>query len=248
MVELAVKVTAVPEQMVLADAVIATVGVTLGVTCIVIALDVAVALLIQVALEVTTQRITLPLARAPGLKVALLAPDWLTLLMLHWYPGADPALVAVAVNVTGTPAQTELDAVAIVIVGETLALTVITKLFEVAVVAVAQLALVVNTHVTVALLAKVELVKVALFVPTFEPLTFHWYTGLEPPLLAVAVKVTDVPAQIDVAEAAIDTVGVTAVPTVIVIGVAVAVAMVGQAALEVITTVIISPEAKLVLV
>ena len=32
-------------------------------------------------------------------------------------------------------------------------------------------------------------------VPTFDPFTFHWYTGIEPPLVGVAVKVTFVPAQ-----------------------------------------------------
>lgn len=67
-------------------------------------------------------------------------------------------------------------------------------------------------------------------------------------MLAVAVKVTEVPAQMVVAVAAMEMVGVTAVPTVIVIGVAVAVAIVGQAALDVITTVMISPDAKPVLV
>ena len=28
------------------------------------------------------------------------------------------------------------------------------------------------------------------------PLSFHWYAGIVPPLVGVAVKVTDVPAQI----------------------------------------------------
>lgn len=174
MVELAVKVTAVPEQIVLADAVTETVGVTLGVTCMVIALDVAVALLIQAALDVTTQRITSPLFKVLGLNVLLFAPNWLTPFTLHWKPGAAPALVTVAVKVTGVPAHIAFDAVAIVMVGETFALTVMTTLFEVAEVAVAQLALLVKTQVTVALLAKVELVKVALFVPALVPLTFHW--------------------------------------------------------------------------
>ena len=38
-------------------------------------------------------------------------------------------------------------------------------------------------------------------VPTFEPFNFHWYVGVIPPFVGVAVKVTEVPAQIVVAEA-----------------------------------------------
>ena len=34
-----------------------------------------------------------------------------------------------------------------------------------------------------------------LLVPTGEPFTFHWYTGVVPPLVGVAVKVTLVPVQ-----------------------------------------------------
>ena len=36
-------------------------------------------------------------------------------------------------------------------------------------------------------------------------LTFHWYTGLVPPLTGIAVYVTEVPAQTGFAEAAIET-------------------------------------------
>jgi hypothetical protein len=35
-----------------------------------------------------------------------------------------------------------------------------------------------------------------LFVPTFEPLSFHWYDGVVPPLVGVAVNVTLVPVHI----------------------------------------------------
>ena len=38
-------------------------------------------------------------------------------------------------------------------------------------------------------------------VPTFEPFNFHWYVGVVPPFVGVAVKVTEVPAQIVVTEA-----------------------------------------------
>ena len=45
--------------------------------------------------------------------------------------------------------------------------------------------------------------------PTFEPLTVHWYAGLEPPNCAVAVKVTLVPEQMVDAVALIETLGFT---------------------------------------
>jgi hypothetical protein len=52
-------------------------------------------------------------------------------------------------------------------------------------------------------------------VPTLAPLSFHWYVGV-PPLVGVAVNVTEVPEQIVEDEAAIETEGVTAELTVIV--------------------------------
>ena len=38
-------------------------------------------------------------------------------------------------------------------------------------------------------------------VPKLEPFTFHWYEGLSPPLVGVAVKSTEVPEQTGFAEA-----------------------------------------------
>ena len=46
--------------------------------------------------------------------------------------------------------------------------------------------------------------------PTFDPLTFHWYEGVVPPLVGVAVKVTLLPAHaVDDGLAAIATLAVT---------------------------------------
>jgi hypothetical protein len=42
------------------------------------------------------------------------------------------------------------------------------------------------------------------FGPVLKPLTFHWYNGVVPPLIVVAVKVTGVPGHILLAEATID--------------------------------------------
>jgi hypothetical protein len=53
-----------------------------------------------------------------------------------------------------------------------------------------QLALEVNSQVTICPFDKFEVVKVGLLLPAFTPFTFHWNDGDPPPLLMVAVKVT----------------------------------------------------------
>ena len=55
-----------------------------------------------------------------------------------------------------------------------MALTVIETPVLVAVVGVTQFALDVKTQVITSLFARVVLVNVVLFVPTFAPFTFHW--------------------------------------------------------------------------
>jgi hypothetical protein len=87
---------------------------------------------------------------------------------------------------------------------------------------VTQVAEEVITTVTTSLLESVADVKVGLFVPTFKPLTFHWKTGV-PPLVGVAVKVTEVPVQTaPEGEAAITTLAGSAGLTTTVIGLEVA--------------------------
>lgn len=66
---------------------------------------------------------------------------------------------------------------------------------ELAVVGLAQLKLDVKTHVTACPFNNAAEVYVELFVPAFNPSTFHWYVGEVPPLVAVAVNVMDDPAQ-----------------------------------------------------
>lgn len=41
-------------------------------------------------------------------------------------------------------------------------------------------------------------------VPALAPLTFHWYAGVVPPFVGVAVKVTDVPEQTGFTEGEIE--------------------------------------------
>ena len=77
--------------------------------------------------------------------------------------------------------------------------------------------------------------------PWFTPFTFHWYAGVAPPLVGVAVKVTDVPAQTGFADAPIKTLTGRLGLTVIVIEFDVAGFPVGHVAFDVNTQVITSP-------
>jgi hypothetical protein len=87
-----------------------------------------------------------------------------------------------------------------------------------------------------------------LFVPTLLPFNFHWYDGVAPPLVGVAVNVTFVPEQIVLpGEAAMLTEGVTFPVTVIVIPFDVAVDGLAHASDDVITTVTTSPFARALL-
>jgi hypothetical protein len=100
-------------------------------------------------------------------------------------------------------------------------------------------ALDVITTVTTCPLVNDVVVKVALFVPVFVPFTRHWYEGLAPPLVGVAVNVTLVPAQI-VLSASLDAMLTLAVKlglTVVVMLLDVAGEPVVQGELEVTTTV-----------
>jgi hypothetical protein len=67
---------------------------------------------------------------------------------------------------------------------------------EVAVVGLAQPSLDVNVTAITSPLFKALLLYVAELPPTFAPLTVHWYAGVVPPLVGLAVNVTLVPAHI----------------------------------------------------
>ena len=84
-------------------------------------------------------------------------------------------MAGVAVKVTELPAQIAPggDADILTLAGST-AFTVIVIRFEVAGLPDTQDKEDVITTVTTSLLASVLVVKVGLFVPRFEPLTFHW--------------------------------------------------------------------------
>lgn len=78
--------------------------------------------------------------------------------------------------------------------------------------------------------------------------TYHWYVGALPPLMAVAVKVTLVPGQMLSAFGAIVTDGVTNAFTAMVTVLLVTVAGFGHTASDVISTVTLSPLARVALV
>jgi hypothetical protein len=144
--------------------------------------------------------------------------------------------------------STSLDAIDTL--GVTLGFTVVVIPELVAVVVAKQVSFDVNTQVTTSLFANVVVVNVEAFVPAFEPFTFHWYVGVVPPFVGVAVNVTLSPAQI-VLSASLDailTLGVRFVFTVVVIPVLVAVVGLAHVAFDVNTQVTTSPLANVAFV
>ena len=114
-----------------------------------------------------------------------------------------------AVNVTDPPVHSEVVLAAIDTDGTTVVVVTVIALL-VAVSGFAQGSLLLIVTVTISPLFKVVVVKVDVVCPaTGAPLIIHWYVGLVPPLVGVAVNVTDPPAHIEVVFAVIDTDGVT---------------------------------------
>ena len=119
--------------------------------------------------------------------------------------------MGVAVNVTDPPVQIEVVFEAIDTDGTTVVVVSVIALL-VAVTGFAQGSVLLIVTVTISPLFKVVVVKVDDVCPaTFTPLIFHWYVGDAPPLVGVAVNVTDPPVHIEVVLEAIDTDGTTVV-------------------------------------
>ncbi len=116
-------------------------------------------------------------------------------------------MVGIAVKVTEVPLQILLVDDAMATLGVKIGFTDTLTAFEVAVAVLAQATLVLSTTVTASELFKLLLEYVAELVPTFVPFSFHWYVGDEPPLVATAVKITFVPAQMVVADGVMLTLG-----------------------------------------
>lgn len=162
-----------PEQIDVLAVLIETTGVTLGFTVMLIAFEVAFGADAHKALDVRIHVTTSPFNNVELLNVLLLVPlgEPFT---LHWYTGELPPFTAVAVKFTVLPAQTLVVFAAIEMDGVTIGFTVMFKVFEVAEVGDAQVALEVNTTVTASLLANVEELKAFPPMPTLLPLIFHW--------------------------------------------------------------------------
>ena len=112
----------------------------------------------------------------------------------------------------------------------------------VAVAGLAQVALDVRIQVTICPFVNVVEVNVVPPAPAFTPFTCHWYVGVVPPFVGVAVNVTDDPAHIAPTGLATTlTEGTTVGFTVIVIPVLVAVVGAAQGELEVSIHVTICP-------
>src|SRR6478736_9739072 len=142
-------------------------------------------------------------------------------------------------NVTDVPLHIVVVEATILTAGSTLVEVIVTGLL-IAVGVEAQARSLVRITVTTSPSFSVFVVNIGASVPAFTPLICHWYDGLVPPLVGVAVNVTDVPLQIDVALALMLTLGSTLVE-VIVIGLLVAVGVEAQARSLVRITVTTSP-------
>ena len=139
--------------------------------------------------------------------MTLLVPTFVPF-TFHWYEGVVPPLIGAAVNATEVPLQTGFEDAVIETDAACTRLTVIETELEVAGEPLTQAAFDVITHVTTSPLAGMYEYNV-LLVPTLDPLTFHWYDGVVPPLAGVAVNVTEVPAQTGFTEAVTETEAVT---------------------------------------
>ena len=107
-----------------------------------------------------------------------------------------PPLIGVAVYVTELPGQIVVALAPILTKGVISAFTVIVIWLLVTEADDGHVTLEVMITVTLSVFTSDELVNVGLFVPAFTPFTCHWYEGVAPPFVGVAVKVTEVPAQI----------------------------------------------------
>src|ERR1044071_3326442 len=181
-----------PAQIEVLLALTITAGVTLVIVIVTGAL-VTVAVVTQFALLVICTVTTSLFASVDDEKVTAVSPATGLPLMNHWYAGASPSLVGLAVKVILPPAQIEVLLALTVTAGVTWVIVIVTGAL-VAVGVVIQFALLVITTVTTSLLASVDDEKVAFVAPaTGLPLMNHWYVGADPPSVAVVVKVTVVP-------------------------------------------------------
>ena len=111
--------------------------------------------------------------------------------------GFSPPFVGVAaVKTTGVPSQNTVSLAEIKIDGTTTGFTVMVIILLIAGTGEGQVSLEIISTLTWFPFKRELVVKTVLLIPTGVPPTYHWYTGLEPPFVGVAVNVKLVPAQI----------------------------------------------------
>jgi uncharacterized protein YodC (DUF2158 family) len=116
----------------------------------------------------------------------------LTPFTCHWYDGPEPPLVGVALYVTGVPSHSLLVEDEILTEETNNGITVMLIVLDVAKIPEVQTSVDVIITFTVSLLDGLY-VYVLKLMPAIVPFTCHWYDGLAPPLVGVAVNVTGIP-------------------------------------------------------
>jgi hypothetical protein len=199
----AVNVTEVPAHIAPAGAAaILTLAATTGLTTMLIVFEVAGLPLTQPSEEVIWTLMAAPLAMVVDVYVEPVSPEIAATPLYHWYEGVPP-FVGVAVNVTEVPAHIAPTGAAVMLtLATTTGLTTILIVFEVAGLPLTQP----NVDVIRTLIAAPFTRVVDVYVEAVSPgirvaPLYHWYVGV-PPLVGVAVNVTEVPAQIAPAGAA----------------------------------------------
>ena len=104
-----------------------------------------------------------------------------------------PPLVGVAAKVTATPWHILFCEAAIATEAFTDGNICMLNLLELTTTVPAQALVTVTVQLTVSLAVNVLTVNALLLLPAFTPFTFHWYTGLMPPLTGVAVNMFSTP-------------------------------------------------------
>ena len=236
----AVNVTLVPSQMEPAGTpAIVTDGTVME--TVMVTLSVSEGGTAQLASEISTTLITLPLDKFELVYVLLVAPGITEPLFSHWYCGLTPPLAITVVKLAGSDSQIESFGLTVrTTEGITLGITVIVTA-SVSVKGATQDALEVITTLTISLSASV-VVENGFAVDTAVPFTNHWNAGTVPPkavLFAVNVAVASSQTWL-FAGAVIVTMGTSGMVRFATILLE-SVAGLGQAALEVITTSTTSP-------
>ena len=155
-------------------------------------------------------------------------------------------MVGLAVKVTEVPSQIDVVLAEMVTSGSTLVDVMVIGLLSAVGVDTQARSLVMIT-VTTSPSCKLFVVNLSLSVPASTPLTCHWKEGLAPPLVGLAVKVTEAPSQIVVVDAVMLTSGST-LDELMVISLLSAVGVDTQARSLVMITVTTSPSFKLFVV